>query len=168
MSGEFLQRRHHVERRRVAVGILALRQRPRLLALRAAGEIGDQFEQRIRRGRQRDVVDQHLAQRLAAHLGGMGGAEHGDDLIDKAEIVAGKNAEGVADDIVEAAAAKIEIDMPGFLFRALLVQQAPRQKVAGDRIVARTARLGGDRGRRGGGRGRGADDGRGGAFSISS
>src|SRR6478736_5988580 len=31
-AGEFLQHRHHVERRRIAVGILALRQRPRLLA----------------------------------------------------------------------------------------------------------------------------------------
>ena len=134
--GEFLQHRHHVERRGIAVGILALRQCARLLALRAAGEIGDQFEQRIRRGRQRDIVEQHLAQRLAAHLRGVRGAEHGDDLVDQAELVAGENAEGIADDVIETAAGQIELDMPGFLFRSLPVEQAPRDELCGRRIVA--------------------------------
>ena len=39
---------------------------------------------------------------LPLTFGGMRGAEQGDDLIDMAEIVAGEDAEGIADDIVEA------------------------------------------------------------------
>ena len=50
--------------------------------------------------------------------------KQGNDLIDMAEIVAGKDAEGIADDIIEAAASEIEIDVPGLLFRAGLVEQA--------------------------------------------
>ena len=48
-AAEFLQHGHHIDGGRVAIGILALRQRPRLFALRAAGDEGNQFEQRIRR-----------------------------------------------------------------------------------------------------------------------
>ena len=166
-AGEFLQHRHHVERRRIAVGILALRQRPRLLALRAAGDEGDQFEQRVRRRRQRDVVDQDLAQRLAVHFGGVRGAEQRDDLVDQAEIVAGENAEGIADDIVEAATGQIELDVPGFLFRSLLVQEAARQEGCRDRIVARAAGLRHDA-RAAAAAAAGADDGAAGALSISS
>ena len=44
-AGEFLQHRHHVERRGIAIGIFALRQRPRLFAIRPAGDERDQFEQ---------------------------------------------------------------------------------------------------------------------------
>ena len=144
-AGEFLQHRHHVERRRVAVGVLALRQRPRLLAGGAAGDEGDQFEQRVRRRRQRDVVDQDLAQRLAVHLGGVGGAEQRDDLVHQPDIVARENAEGVADDIVEPATGQIELDVPGLLLRTLLVQEASRQEGRRDRIVARASRLRHDR-----------------------
>ena len=136
---KLLQHRHHVERRGIAIGILALRQRAGLLAQRAAGEIGDQFEQRVRRRRQRDVVEQHLAQRLAPHLGRMRGAEQRDDLVHQAEIVAGEDAEGIADDVIEAAAGQIKLDMPGFLFRALAVQQPARQEFGRRRIVARAA-----------------------------
>ena len=103
---------------------------------------------------------QHLAQRLAADFGGVRCAEQGDDLIDMAEIVAGENAEGIADDIVEAAAAEIEIDVPGFLFRSRLVEQAARHECRRDRIVARTAGLRGDRRRRCGRRERRARRGR--------
>ena len=113
-------------------------------------------------------VGQHLAQRLAVDFGGVRGAEQGDDLIDEAEIVAGENAEGIADDIVEAAARQVEIDVPGFLFRARLVEQAARQERRRHRIVARTAGLaataGGAAARRGAGAGRGAA----GALSSSS
>ena len=41
----------------------------------------------------------------------MGGAEKCDDLIDEAEIIAGEDAEGVADHIVQPAAGKIEVDL---------------------------------------------------------
>ncbi len=78
----------------------------------------------------------------------MRGAEQGDDLIDMAEIVACEDAEGIADDIIEAAASKIKIDVPGFLFRSGLVQKAARHECRRDRIVARTAWLGCDRRRR--------------------
>ncbi len=80
-------------------------------------------------------------------------AEQGDDLVDQSEIVAGKNAEGIADDIIEPATGKIELDMPGFLFRTLLVEQAARQERRGDRIVAGAAGLGYDGRRRRGGSG---------------
>ena len=119
-----MQRRHHVECRGVAVGVLALRQRARFLTLRPACYEREQFEQGIRCRRQRNIIGQYLAQRLAFHFGGVRCAKHGDNLVHEPEFVAGKNAEGIADDIVEAAAAKIEIDVPGFLFRSGLVQEA--------------------------------------------
>src|ERR1700689_4655913 len=64
-----------------------------------------------------------------------------------AEFVAGENAEGVPNLIVEAAAGKIELDVPGFLLRAILVEQAPGQECRGRRIVAGPAKLS-DRSRR--------------------
>ena len=140
-AGEFLQHRHHVECCRVTIGVLALRQRPRLLAGGPAGDEGDQLEQRVRRRRQRDIIDQGLAQRLAVDLGGVGGAEQRDDLVHQANIVARENAEGIANDIIEPATGQIELDVPGFLFRTLLVQETTRQEGRGDRVVARSARL---------------------------
>jgi hypothetical protein len=71
----------------------------------------------------------------------MRGAEQRDDLIDEPDIIARENTEGVADDIVEPATGQIELDMPGFLFRTLLIQQAARQEGRSDRIVARASRL---------------------------
>ena len=90
--------------RGVAIGIFALRHRTRLLTLGPAGEVGQQLEQAVRRRRQRDVLGQDVAQDLAAHLHRMGGAEQRDDLVDQAQIVFGEDAEGIADDIVEASA----------------------------------------------------------------
>ena len=159
-AGKFLQGRHHIESGGVAVGVVSLRQRARFLALSPARNERNQLEQRIRRGRERYFVGQYLAQRLASHGGGVRSAEQGNDLVDMAEIIACENSEGVADDVVEAAAGKVEIDVPGFLFRSGLVEQAPRQERRRRRIVARTARLRGDRRRRCGGRGRRAGCGR--------
>src|ERR1700675_5185410 len=70
-----------------------------------------------------------------------------------AEIVAREDAKTVADDVIEAAARQIEIDVPGFLFRCALVEQAARHECRGNRIVARAPRLGRDRRRCYGGRG---------------
>lgn len=145
---KLLERRHDIERGGVTIGILALCQRPRLLALRAAGDEGDQLEQRVGRRRQRDVVDQHFAQRLAVDLGGVGGAEQRDDLIDEADLVACEHAKTIADDIVELALGEIELDVIGLFLRLPLVEQAPRQERRRDRIVARAAGLG-DRHRHG-------------------
>ncbi len=142
---KFLQRRHHVQRRCVAIGVLALRQRPRLLALGAAGQIGEQLEQAVRCGRQRHVVDQHLAQRLAAHRSGVRGAKQRDDLVDEAEIILGEDAEGIANDIVETACIEIEVDMPGLLFRSFLVEEASRHESCRHWIFARTAGFGDNR-----------------------
>ncbi len=80
----------------------------------------------------------------------MQSAEQRDDLIDMAYIVARENAERIADDVIEAATAEVEIDVPGFLLRPGLVQQTARQERRLYRIVARTARLRRDRGRCGG------------------
>jgi hypothetical protein len=132
--GELLQRRQHVEIGRIAVRILTGGQRPRLLALRAAGHERDQFEQRIGRGRQRHP-EQYLAQRLAVDLGHMRCAEHGDDLVHQAEIVGGEYAKGVADNIVETRLREIEFDVPGFLFRTRLVDLTARQERRHRRIV---------------------------------
>ena len=52
----------------------------------------------------------------------MRGAEHGDDLIDEAEIIFGKHAETVANFVDHVAGAEIELDVPGVFFRAFLVQ----------------------------------------------
>ena len=41
-------------------------------------------------------LQQHIAQRLVANPRDMRSAEHGDDLIDEAKIVLGKDAEAVA------------------------------------------------------------------------
>ena len=69
-------------------------------------------------------------------------AEQGNDLIDIAEIVAGEDTKRISDDIVEAAARQIEVDMPGFLFRTRLVEETPGHKGRLDRIFARAAWLG--------------------------
>src|SRR6516225_9787827 len=71
----------------------------------------------------------------------MGSAKQRNDLIDQSDVVLGKDAEGVADDVVEATARQVEIDMVSFLLRPLLVQQASRREDCFDRIVARTAGL---------------------------
>ena len=71
----------------------------------------------------------------------MRGTQQRDDLVDQTEIVSRENAEGIADDIIEAGAGQIELDVPGLLFGALLVQQPPRQEFCRDRIVARAAGL---------------------------
>src|ERR1700732_2713403 len=59
-----------------------------------------------------------------------------------AKLIAGEDAEGVADGIVEAASGKIEIDVPGFLFRPALVEQTPRYERRRRGIVAGPAELG--------------------------
>src|SRR4029077_11774459 len=123
-------------------GIVSLRKGSRLLALRAAGDEGNQLEQRIRRGRERNLVAQDFAKRPASHPGGVGCPEQRDDLVDMTELVARENAKGIADDIIEAAAGKIKIDVPGFLFRSRLVEQTPRHQCRSRRIVARPTGLG--------------------------
>ena len=158
-GGKLLQRGHHVERGRVAVGILATRERARPVPDLAAGHVGNQFKQGVGRRAQRDVVAQHVAQGLAAHFHRVRRAEHGDDLIDEAGIVGWKHTEGIADNIVDARGADIEIDMPRVLFRTGAIELAPRCETRLQRrLAAATGRAEVDgfdhgwRGRRGRGR----------------
>ena len=52
------------------------------------------------------------------------------------DLVLGEDSKGITDDIVEAVSRKIELDVPGFLFRSALVEQTPRQEGGGNWIVA--------------------------------
>src|SRR5262249_9222403 len=56
--------------------------------------------------------------------------------------------EGVANDILDAWAREIEVDVPGFLLRTFLVEEAPRQECRLDGIVARAPGFGNRRGHR--------------------
>ena len=60
---------------------------------------------------------------------------------DQRRIVGGKKAEGIADLVVEAAFGQIELDMPGLLLRARLVEPRARDEGRARRIVARAAGL---------------------------
>ena len=129
-AGEFLDRRQHVERLGIAVGIFAGRQRARLLPPLAAGDVGIKLEQHVGRRRQRHAVDQHLAQRASADRKIGRRIERRDDGVDQRRIVGRKQAEGIADGVVEAARRQIELDVPGFLFGARLVEQRARQRTS--------------------------------------
>ena len=69
----------------------------------------------------------------------MRGAQHGDDLVDMAEVVLGEDAETVADLVVEARA-EVELDMDGLLLGALAVEAAARQEGRLARRLARQCR----------------------------
>src|SRR5437763_471819 len=82
---------------------------------------------------------QHFTQGAGAHRSRMRRTEHGDELVDEAEIVLGENAEGVADLIIDAALGKIEIDVPGFFFRPRPVEQTATEKFRDRRLLAASA-----------------------------
>ena len=67
-------------------------------------------------------------------IGKSGGASsacnHG---VDQRRVVGREDAEAVADHVVEAAVGEIELDVPGFLVRARLVEAAARQEGGVDR-----------------------------------
>ncbi len=141
-AGELLDRRQHVERGGVAVGILALRQCLGLGLALAAHHVGDQLEQHVGRGAQRHLLGQHLLQCPAGDREIFRRVDRLDDGGDQRRIVGGVDAEAVAHRVVEAGARKIEIDMPGRFLRLALVQQSRRQEARLDRRVARVAALG--------------------------
>ena len=79
-------------------------------------------------------------------MGKSGGAfKRGEHRGNQIGIVGGKNTERIADDVIEIGAGKIDVDVPGFFFRARLVEAAAREESGIDRIVARAA---GPRGQR--------------------
>ena len=58
----------------------------------------------------------------------MRGSKQRDDLVDQAEIVLGENAEGIADDVIEVGFGQVEVDVPGLLLRARLVEARAREE----------------------------------------
>ena len=160
-AGKLLQDRHDVQMGGIAVRVFAGRERPRLGALGAAGQERHELEQLVGRRREREILDQQVAQRLAAHRRDGRGADQRDDLVDEPRIVAGEDAEGVADHIVEPAVAEVEFDMEGLFLRAFRIEPATRQEARGDRRFARPAGHQALRGLgRRAGRGRGGQGGR--------
>jgi hypothetical protein len=149
-AGKFMQGREHVEHRGIAVGILAGGKTLGFLPPPAAGQIGNELEQHVRRRRKRDAVGELVAEsavadgKVSRHVEGRERA--GDQIV----IVGREHAEGIANLVVEIGAGKIDVDVPGLLFRARLVEPASAQKGRGDRIVAGAAgsRGGGSRLRR--------------------
>ena len=127
-AGKFLDRGQHVERRGVAVRVLARGKRLGLLPPLAAGDVGEQLEQHVGRGRERHAVGQHVAQGAAADREIRRRAKRGDDGVDQVGIVRRENAEGIADRIIEPGAGDIEFDVPGFLGRAWLVEPRARNE----------------------------------------
>ena len=91
--GNFVDRRQYVERLGIAVRILAIRERLGLLPPLAARDVGEQLEQHIGRGRERDAIDQRFAQRASADREIRRRAECRDNRIGEFRIVGGENAE---------------------------------------------------------------------------
>ena len=166
---ELVQRPEHVEIGRVAVRILAGAERLGLPALRAGGQQREELEQPVGGAAQRVVGQQVIAQRLLAELrrdDPLGpGAELGDDRIGQGRGVGGKQAQRIADDVVDAGAGEVDLDVPGLLLAAGRVEAAAGEEHRLGRVLAAEA-VGTDRdiglrgivgGRRGAGRGRGAE-----------
>ena len=135
------QRRQHVECRGVAVRVLAVGERARLGASFAAEHVGEQLEEIVGRGAERNVGDHRVAQGLAADVAARIGAERSDHVIGQRRMVLRKDAEAVADDIIETAGAEIEFDVPCGLGRADAVEAAARQELRFAGIVARGSGL---------------------------
>ena len=140
MPGNFSMRGEHVERRGIAVRVFARGERLGLLPPLAAGDVGVKLEQHVGGGRQRDAVGQHLAQRAPADREIGRGIERLDHGFDQRGIVGGKQAEGVADRVVETAFGQVELDVPGLLRGAGLVEPRARDEGRHRRIVARACR----------------------------
>ena len=90
-------------------------------------------------GRQRNAVDEHVAQRAPADREIRRRVERLDHGVDERGIVGREDAEAVADRIVEAGFGQVELDVPGLLVRARLVEARARQERRFHRIVARAA-----------------------------
>ena len=135
-AAEFLQNREYIKLCRIAIGVVALRQRARFFPRGSAGDVGDQFKQRIRRHAQRYVFAQDIPQGASAQGHRVGGSQHGDDLVDIAGIVFGKHAETVADRVFKTGFGEIKLDMPGVFFRAVCIQLSTRFKARNDGRIA--------------------------------
>ena len=135
-AAELLDRGEHVEGRGVAVGVVPGAQRLGLLPALAAGDVGIELEQHVGRGTERDAVDEDLAQRAPADRKIRRRVDRRDDGIDQRRVVRRNEAEAVADRVVETRLREVEFDVPGFLFRALLIEEGARNHRGGDGLVA--------------------------------
>src|ERR1700730_13179709 len=133
---KLLQNGEHIEIRRVAIGIFAARQRARSGAVVSAQNERKKLEQGVGRLTQREILSERPAQWAPAHRRFMRGAEHRNDLVDKAEIVGRKDSKGIADGVVETGASKIEFDAPDLLLRSATVQRAAVAEDRRDGAVA--------------------------------
>src|ERR1043166_1704787 len=122
-AAEFFQRGKHVERLRVAVRIAALGERVRLLPALAAREIGDELEQHVGRRRERHAVGKHLAQRAPADGEVRRRVDRFEHRLDQSKIVGREEAQAITNRVFEPGGADVELDMPGFLARARLVEK---------------------------------------------
>ena len=133
---EFLQRPKHVERSRVAVGIVSRRKRLAFAALLAAGHVGDELEQRVGRRSEIGLVQEMLAQRPLPDHPLRPRAELGDHRIDEDRMIGRKHAEAVADLVAEPARGKVDLDVPGLFLGVRRIEPAARQEDAFRRLFA--------------------------------
>jgi hypothetical protein len=101
-AAELLDRGEHVEGGSVAVGVVPGAEGLGLLPTLAAGDVGIELEQHVRRRAERDPVGQHVAQGAAADREICRRAQRGDYGIDQYGVVDRHDSEAVADDIIEA------------------------------------------------------------------
>ncbi len=141
-AGKFLDGGEHVERFRVAVGILADGERLRFLPPLASGDVGEQLKQHVGGGAEGNAVDQHIAQRPPTDREIPRSIERGEHGVDERGIIGRKDAKGIADRIIDSASREIELNMPGLLPRARFVEARARQKYCLGRMLARTSRGG--------------------------
>src|SRR5262249_24527667 len=141
-AGKFLDRRQNVERRSIAVRILAEGECLRLLPPFTAGDVGDELEQHVGRNAERNTVLKHRAQCAPADGKIRRRIDRLDHRIYERRVVSRVYPEAVADGVVEARLLKIKLEVPCLLSRARLVQPGTRLKHGFDRIVARAATLG--------------------------
>src|SRR5262249_45019959 len=100
---KFLDRGEHIERSRIAVGVLAGCERLRFLPPLAASDVGEQLKKHVGGGAEGNAVDQHIAQRPPADREIRRRVKRRDYGLAKRGIVGRKYAEGVADRILDAA-----------------------------------------------------------------
>ena len=137
-----MQGAQNIEPVEIAIWIFAGGECLRLAARLTARHIGEKLEQAVGRGAQRTVLDQFVAQALAANGRIRTRAKQSDDGIGKTWIVTWINAEGVARYIGKTAAGEIELDMIGLFLGRAFVKAAARQKTHLGGIVARGASIG--------------------------
>ena len=117
------------------------RERLGLLPPLAAGDVGDQLEQHVGRGAERDAVGQNLAQACGRRSGSRPARRCAAITAStSAGSLRRKDAEAVADGVIEAASRRDRTRYARSLLRARLVEPRARDERRLDRMVARCGR----------------------------